>query len=357
MKIEKSEIAEKLAKLKTAIPSKSNIPSLQGVLVRNDLIIANNLEIGITAKLSVETETPFILIPKAIDMICNLPDGEIEIIPADGNVTILAGNIKNKFLSHDPKEFAEPKTQDKTKDNAKINAKKLHEMASSVLYAASNNEVKPTTSGVLFEATDGEMSVVSLDGYRAAWNKTKIDGKFMFNVPRASLEKMIHLGMTGDVEISYSDKSAVFTSESYTVYTRLLAGEFFDYKKAYPVRNNEIIVNKKAFQESIARILICDDKESKSPVVISFNDSNMKIQTKNVLVDYTEEIKVHGNLDKTLRIGFNALYIRDALKTYDSDNITMSFGTNIQPMLLSDGELRCLLLPIKLNDSEQGGAS
>ena len=348
MIIEKSEFAAKLAKVKAAVPAKTSIPSLQGVLVKGDQIIANNLEIGIRATLSVETEDPFILPPKAIDMIANLPDGEIDVRPSSDNVvTIIMDGIKNTFPSIDPEQFTEPAATDKIEGNLKISSKKLHEMASSVLYAASTNEARPATTGALFEAADGELNVVALDGYRAAWNKTSFDGDFKLIIPRASLDKLLRLGMSGDIEISYSERNAVFTSEAYTVYTRLLSGEFFDYKKAFPTYESEVVVNRKAFQEGIGRILICDDG-TKKPAVITFAGEKMTVAIKTGTAEYSEEIEIHGDADEKLRIGFNALYLRDALKSYDAEHVTMSFGTELQPMVMSDDELLSLLLPVRL---------
>ncbi|KAI4450616.1 hypothetical protein C823_005153 [Eubacterium plexicaudatum ASF492] len=41
MKIEKAELAGKIAKLKSVVPKKTNIPALQGILVRDSYLTAS----------------------------------------------------------------------------------------------------------------------------------------------------------------------------------------------------------------------------------------------------------------------------------------------------------------------------
>ena len=353
MIIEKSELAGILAKVKVAMPSNPNIAALKGILIKEDRVTANNLEIAITAKLSTKTDTPFILPSKAIDMIASLPDGEIEITTVDGGgiIKILAAGIKNSFAALSPNDFAEPAPPDTTGEPICISSKKLHDMVSSVLYAASTNNSRPTATGVLFDASNGKMNVVAVDGYRAAWNKTEIDGEFRFTVPRTSLEKMLKLSMSGDIKIAYGSKSAVFESDKYSVYTRLIEGNEFNYRATFPARKDQIVVNRPSLLEGINRILICDDGERKA-AIISFTGAKMKIAIETALASYSEEIEVHGDTDEQLRIGLNAYYMRDALKSYNAEHITMSLDTAKTPVVFSDDELLSMLLPVRLHDGE-----
>lgn len=351
MKIEQSELAGRLAKVKTAIPGKNSPSGIQGVLIKGDKAIATNYEIGITATLTVEADEPFILSLKAIEMIESLPDGIVEIKSgADHKITIITNGIKSTFSGLDPKDFNEPAALDSIGQSLKIDSKKLHEIVSSVLYAASTNESRPVFTGALFEAIDGEMNIVAVDGYRAAWNRTAFDGEFKFIVPKTTLDKLLKLGIDGEIEISLGKNSAVFASEDYTVYTRLLSGEFLNYKAVLPKHSQQIVVNRKGLLESINRILICVDDKVKTPAVMSFEGEKMILSLKSNTTSYSEEIEVHGAIDEDLRIGFNSHYLRDAAKSYNAEFVTMAFGTAVQPMVMSDDELLSLILPVRLKN-------
>jgi DNA polymerase III sliding clamp (beta) subunit (PCNA family) len=84
MKIEKSVFAKKLIKLKAAVPNKTTHESLQGILLKDNYLIAYNLEIAVKAKLDIETDESYIIPIKKIDLIIKLQDGIIE-IKADNN--------------------------------------------------------------------------------------------------------------------------------------------------------------------------------------------------------------------------------------------------------------------------------
>ena len=51
MKIQKTELATKLNQIKGVVPKKTTMPILQGILVKEGYLIANNLEMTVKAKL------------------------------------------------------------------------------------------------------------------------------------------------------------------------------------------------------------------------------------------------------------------------------------------------------------------
>ena len=98
MKIQKTELAAKLNQIKGVVPKKTTMPILQGILVKEGYLIANNLEMTIKAKLEGTEDECFIIPERAFDLINNLPDGEIDITISSGNtMTIKADKIKNKY--------------------------------------------------------------------------------------------------------------------------------------------------------------------------------------------------------------------------------------------------------------------
>ena len=97
MKLQKAELAQKLNKIKGVVPKKTTMPVLQGVLVMDGYLIANNTEMTVKAKIEGIEGESFIIPEKAFDLINNLPDGEMEIsATANNTITIKADKIKNK---------------------------------------------------------------------------------------------------------------------------------------------------------------------------------------------------------------------------------------------------------------------
>ena len=98
MKIQKTELANKLNKVKDIVTKRTTMPVLQGVLVKDGYLIANNLEMAVMAKLDGIENEYFIIPERAFDLINNLPEGEIEITVSDDyEMVISADKIKNKY--------------------------------------------------------------------------------------------------------------------------------------------------------------------------------------------------------------------------------------------------------------------
>lgn len=108
MKVQKADLATKLNKIKGVVPKKTTMPVLQGILVKEGYLIANNMEMTVKAKLEGIEDDCFIIPERAFDLISNLPDGEVEISVTTKNIiTIKADKIKNKYRTMDSEQFPE----------------------------------------------------------------------------------------------------------------------------------------------------------------------------------------------------------------------------------------------------------
>ena len=87
MRVEKSEIAGKLRKLKNILNRRLDSAELNGVLFKDNCLYATNIEIGIKTTINSVNDNESFIIPKAaIDLIENLPEGMVEIISEDNKI-------------------------------------------------------------------------------------------------------------------------------------------------------------------------------------------------------------------------------------------------------------------------------
>lgn len=159
MKIEKNELSQKINRLKQVVPKKTDMPVLQGILVSEGYLIANNMELAIKAKIE-GAEGEFFIIPaKAFDLINNLPDGEVEIVPENRgdvfNITIKADQIKNKYQTMDPSVFPMPNAEGGGGEEFAIKAEALLTSMRRVSYAIAANGNNQTMSALCLQASGG----------------------------------------------------------------------------------------------------------------------------------------------------------------------------------------------------------
>jgi len=354
MIVQKSEIAPKLSKLKTIVPSKISTEGnqcIQGILYKNNSLQATNLEISIKAAFEKGDEETFIIPSRAIELIESLPDGEIHIISEDNHsVKIKTKGINNKFQCHNPEEF--PNLDEDIPDTAAgtINIKDLEKGIKSVLYTVNVISARPIFTGVKFAASDGKLNIVGCDGFRMAWFKMDYESNFNFVVPKPSIQKLLSIGISGDIEIIYNDRSAVFKADEYTIYTRLLEGKYIEYEKMFIKKDNEVRIEKDKLTDAIKRCIICcADEKNKCVMKLQIKSSSITVSTNSAISEYTEEIQTESNNNEELTIGLNALYTIEFLKSFESEMLTINLGSGTEPIIAEDKELSGMLLPVRLN--------
>ncbi len=347
MIIEKSVIAPKLAKLKTVLSSRM-FDFAGGVLVSENSLTATNMELSVKFPLeaTVDEEKPFIIPVKAIDLIENLPDGPIEIAPGENNgIIIKTQHINNRFTTPGTESY--PPTPSVDQDIAySVDGAELEKALKSVLYAVSTDVGRPILTGVCFEAAEGQLNIVGTNGHRVSWFKMKYDQEFKFVVPRATLQKLMGIGMQGQVEIFYSGNNAVFKTNDFTAHVRLIAGQYVNYKGVFTEHANTAIIERRTFMEAIRRCIICMEERG-DRVKLDFAEDRLQISARTSISEYQEEITLAAPVDAPVSIGFNSVYLTECLKSFDTENVEVALGGASQPMIVNAGELSALILPIQ----------
>jgi DNA polymerase III beta subunit len=346
MIVQKSEIAPKLAKLKTIL-SKSPDASTEGVLFKDNCLTATNFEICITSNLDINTDESFIIPARAIDLIENLPEGQIEIIPDEDNIRIKAKGINNVFQSVNPNTF--PRTINESENECgTINCTDFAKAVNSVIYAVSDKSIKPMLTGIYFESKNGKLNLVGCDGYRMAWTRMDYENEFSFIVPKMHLKNVLSLCKAGEVKISCSKLNAVFKTEEFTIYTRLLEGTYIVYENMFTKRGNITAINRHVLLESLKRALINVEDRNKALLKFNIKNKTMTIMAESSLSQFMEEIELERAIDEPLDIGFNGVYLMDCLKALDSEVIEFNFGTEVQPLIIEESDKSSMVLPIRM---------
>lgn len=346
MRIQKAELAQKINKLKGVVPKKSNIPVLQGLLVKDGYLIANNLEMAIKAKAEGMEGENFIIPAKAFDLINSLPEGDVEIIQGKKNITIKAQKIKNRYQTMDPEEFPLSEVQSEEGDEITVNGKALLESMRRVSYAIPVQHPNPVMAAMCLQAEGGKLNFVGLDGHALAWDKVDYEGEFTLLIPKTTVERIIALGITGDVAIRHNRTSAVFVTDEYEIHTRLVEGNYFKYQQMFRELPLNTSINKDEFLDAMVRAKMCTSE--KCPVKFALSGTTLDISIRDSTADYNETVFLQEELPEDMVIGFNARLVVEALKVFDCNNIGISLGGPKMPMILQDGNFKSIVLPVMI---------
>ena len=219
MRVTKAELVQKLNKIKGIVPKTTTIPALQSILVKDGYLIANNLEMTVKAKLEGTDGDLFLIPQKAFDLITNLPEGEVEIIPngKDG-IAIKAEKIKNTYQTLSPDLFPENEIICEEGLEFTLESEELLKAMRHVAWAISKQN--GPMGALCLQAADGHLNFVALDGHVMAWDNLDYEGVFELLIPKNTVEKILSIGLEGEVFIRYSKTAAVFATDTFEVYTR-----------------------------------------------------------------------------------------------------------------------------------------
>lgn len=348
MKIQKTELATKLNQIKGVVPKKTTMPILQGILVKEGYLIANNLEMTVKAKLEGTEGECFIIPERAFDLINNLPDGEVDISVSNGNtMTIRADKIKNKYQTMDPEPFPVADIDGEGSEFT-LKAGQLLESVKRVSYAIPQQGGNATMSTMCLQAKDGQLNFVGLDGRVLAWDKIDYDGEFELLIPKNTIDKLKTLGLTGEVRIRHSNAMAIFATDDFEICTRLVQGEYYKYQNMFKELPLHTVISRKELLDAMVRAKMCIAE--KCPVKFEIAGSQLGLSIKDQTTDYHETVDLQENISEELTIGFDARLVIETLKAFDCDNVGISLQSPKMPMIIEaeDSDFKTIVLPVAI---------
>lgn len=351
--------------IQRAVSTKSTLPALEGILIKaaNDslTLTSNDLEIGMTTTIpaSVSESGDIVLNAKLFcDILRKLPDPTVDII-ADEKLltTVTSGASEFTILGIPANEF--PETPALTEcENFSISQSILAGMIRQTLFCISSDDSKPVHTGSLFELSNGEIRIVSVDGFRLAIRTEKIQNSLnlKFVIPGKTLGeilKMLSPDSDDPVNMNIGKRHILFEINGFTLISRLLEGDFLDYRSVLiNTSSSEIKIKVRDFTDSIERASLLISDRLKSPVRCVFEKDIIKVTCSTASGKVYDEIPSSLSGD-TVEMGFNNRYLLDALRACECDEIKVLLNGPLSPMRIypADGEeFIFLVLPVRLKN-------
>ena len=365
----KDTIIKAINSVVKGVASKTTMPILEGILIQtndNEIKLTTyDLEIGIEYVMECDVKEQGNTVVNAImfsEIIRKLPDTEIEISLNDKNLLeIECEGSHYKLATMNPEEFPElPKIE--IVNSIEIEQNVLKNMIRKTIFAVSTEESRPIFTGCLFETENNKLNIVAVDGFRLALRsvflKTKTND-FNAVIPGKTLNEVnkILSDSFEPVKIGVAKNQALFEMDNCKIVTRIIDGEFLNYKNVIPSNwETRIKVNKNNLQDCFERISLISsssiEKEKKYPVKVNVDIGKVTISCTNQTGDAKEELFVSTE-GKNLEAGFNPKYFLDSLKSIDDEEVYVEFGTSISPCLVKSVENNdyvYMILPIRLRE-------
>ncbi|MCR4770770.1 MAG: DNA polymerase III subunit beta [Oscillospiraceae bacterium] len=352
---EKTVLLNGIVTASRTVAAKSTIPALEGLLIETEedclILTGYNLKTGIRTKVPADVREGGKIIINArllAEIVRKMAEGSIN-FSVDGSFLVKISCSASYFeiMGSSADNFPELPAVD-AMNSIGVPEGKLKEMISQTLFAVSTNETRPVHTGSLFEVENGELTVVSVDGFRLALRREKISDESVsensFVVPGSALSEVEKIASDSEetVTISLGSRHIMFSIGDTEVISRRLEGEFLDYRKSIPSQGKyTVFADRKLLIDVFERVSLVINEKYKSPVRCCFGNKILKVSSATALGKANDECGVDGD-GEGLEIGFNNRYMLDALRAVPSDEIKIQISSGVSP---------CVILPADDSDS------
>lgn len=339
---------------------KSTMPVLEGIYINASngklTLIGSDMDISIKTTVEVlETikEGSIVVDAKIFsEIIRKLPDEEVTLNLTEGVLTITCKKIKFEVVVMNPEDYPELKTK-KSDIKLKLSGESLKEMAKGVYFAVAQDDTRPLLQGVFFEVIENKLNLVALDGYRMATrtNLIEYDDNCSCIIPVKTLSEVIKIISNSDIEISMNPNHIVFTQGETIISSRLLSGQYVNYKGLFPVEHTtRITIDKNELYSSIERASLMSKDGTSNLIKFSIEDDIIRLTSNSQLGKVKEEIACSTEGNK-LEIAFNSRYILEVLRTFPENKVHLELTTSVSPcVIFGDNEEsgKYLVLPVRM---------
>ena len=336
-------LGEAVMNVSRAVSGKSALPALEGILIATDgdkiILSGYDLEIAIktTVRATVAEEGCAVLSAKLFGEMIRKADSESITLNVDEKqaAVITAGNSKFSIMAIDANDYPElPAISDNR--SIEIDCEMLKSMVEQTIFAVSTSETRPVHTGILFEIEDENLRLIAVDGYRLAIRNEKINntGSMRFIIPAKTLNEILKLIGENDktVQFHVAARHISFDVGNFLVISRLLEGDFLDYKSAIPDGAAvTVIADTKALIDAVDRISLLITDLLKSPVRCTFEENKAFLRCTTAIGRASDVVdcSISGG---GVEVGFNNKYFLDAMRAVDSDQVKIELGTPKTPI-------------------------
>ena len=359
---DRQTLVEAVANVSRAVSTKNTLAALEGVLMKAQggllSLTGYDLELAISTSIDAKVLEPGELVLSAkifLDMIRRMPSDQVSIQSDEKLLTVVKGGMTEYTILGIPAlEYPELPTVSQT-FQLQLPQPTLREMISQTQFAIATNDTKPVHMGSMFDLEEGTLNLVSVDGYRLALRREPVgyQGEMGFVVPGKSLAEVAKL-LQDDGEpalLSVARRHILFEVEGYTVVSRLLEGEFLDWRSAIPKgAQTTLRVSVRGMVNAIERASLLISDSVKSPLRMKLEGGLVRISCSSPLGRAYDELSCQQQ-GADLEIGFNSRYMLDALKASGCDELQLLFNGPLSPIKLLPLEgdsFLFLVLPVRL---------
>ncbi len=288
------------------------------------------------------------------DIVRALEPGAVTIDIDDDQARISSGRSEFSVRALVADDF--PRLPEPDPSEVSVPASALVQALKQVVKAASNDDARPILTGVLMSSEDDGLRLVATDSYRLAvcdlvGLELLRSGQKVLMPSKALSELARLLNGVDQVVIHLSDREATFDVGNVCLTTRLIEGEFPNYRQLIPqTYPNRLTVQREAFAEAVRRVKLM--AREATPIRLALRSESVElIAVAQDVGEAREVIDAHYE-GVEMTVAFNAEYLTDGIEAAVGDEITLDTVDALKPAVIrpvGNAGFLYLLMPVRVS--------
>jgi DNA polymerase-3 subunit beta len=336
------------------------LPVLSGVRMQvdGDLLTVTGTDLELTIRLSVavggERDGAAVVPARLVaDIVKALPAGAVAVELHDDEMSISAGRSQFSVRPLSLDDY--PAQSEPAADAVTLPAAVVADALRQVVRAASTDDARAVLTGVLLAADDDGLRMVATDSYRLAVRdlpdtSVLASGQKVLIPGRALNELQRVLGDAEELSVRLGDRDATFEAGGTRLSTRLIEGDFPNYRNLLPSSYpNLLTVGKADMLEAIRRVKIL--AQDSTPVRLTLGGDTVRLTAITQDVGNASD-EIDASYDGAeMTVAFNPDYLSAGIDAIDSDDVTLATMDPMKPAVLRGvgrDDYLYLLMPVRV---------
>jgi DNA polymerase-3 subunit beta len=365
LRVNRHELGEALAAVSGVTASRTPKPILQCVLMEAQgdccVLKATDLEISVrftVTQVEVEEKGDILVSAEKLSQIVRESGDEILSLETGEGLCHVRGQDSHfQIYQQDAREFPPVASADGPAD-FELETGELRRLVGWTAFAAARETSRYAINGVLWELQKGHLSLTATDGRRLSHAegkpKTATERSIRAIIPIKALNLFMRIvgEAEGDVgiRVTENENQVVLRSSRATVISALVEGQFPNYRDVIPTDSDKKAdLNTAEFLSAIRRAALLTNDESRS-VKLSFQGDEL-ILTGRAPEEGEAVVRMLAAFQgEPVDIGFNPVFLVDALKVVESDRVTLDLKASNRPGILRCGpDMLYVVMPLNLS--------
>jgi DNA polymerase-3 subunit beta len=248
-----------------------------------------------------------------------------------------------------------PRFERPTGDEVTLDAQQFQAALKQVVPAASSDDSRPLLTGVLLAPEDDGLRLVATDSYRLSVRDlpgaVDLGDRTSVLVPSRALNELTRVLSAGELTLRLGARDASFELDRVRLTTRLIEGEFPNYRGLIPKNHpNRLVIRRDELLEALRRVRLM--AQESTPVRLEMSEDGLRLRAITQDVGDAEEELDAVYTGTELTVAFNPSYLLEGVEVCQSEHVALETIDALKPALVKpvdESQFLYLLMPVRVS--------